>query len=210
MPPKKYHHGDLKNALIQAGIKILSKEGVGGLSLRKVAKKAGVSHSAPYAHFTDKQALIAAISTEGFKQLYSEMDEAVSSYASDPKRQLVEGAWAYLQFAMNNTDTFHIMFSDVLEKEKDYPAFVEISRSTFERVVDIIRACQAAGVLRPAPPEMMALAVWGQLHGIISLVLEGQVSHVVLDRFSTREIMLFALEQIYLDKSKPGPAAKLS
>lgn len=197
---KKYHHGDLKNALIEAGIKILAKEGVGGLSLRKVAKKAGVSHSAPYAHFADKQSLIAAISTEGFKQLYAELDAAVSQYASDPKRQLMEGAWAYVQFAMNNTDTFHIMFSGVLEKEKDYPAFVEISRRNFERVVDVIRACQDAGVLRPAPQEIMALSVWGQLHGIISLVLEGQVSHAVLDRFSIREIVFFAMDQMILGK----------
>ena len=195
MPLKKYHHGDLKNALIQAGVKILSKEGLGGLSLRKVAQRAGVSHSAPYAHFTDKQALIAAISTEGYKQLYSEIDLAVSPYASDPKRQLMEGAWAYVQFAINNPDTFHIMFSRALEKEKDYPAFIEISRKNFERLVEIVLACQAAGILRPAPPEVMALSVWGQLHGISSLILEGQIPHVVLDRFKVQEIVSFAMEQ---------------
>jgi len=200
MTTKKYHHGDLKNALIQAGVKILAKEGVGGLSLRKVAKKAGVSHSAPYAHFPDKQSLIAAISTEGFKQLYTELDAAVSPYANDPRRQLAEGVWAYVQFAMNNTDTFNIMFSDVLEKEKDYPAYVESSRKTFERVVGIVKACQDAGVLRPAPAEIMAVSVWGQLHGIISLVLEGQVSHAVLDRFSVREIVTFAMDQMTLGK----------
>ncbi len=194
MPVKKYHHGDLKNALIKAGVGILSKDGVGGLSLRKVAKKAGVSHSAPYAHFADKQALIAAISTEGFKQLYTELDAAVSPYSSDPRQQLIEGAWAYAQFAINNTDTFNIMFSGVLEKEKDYPAFVEISRKTFERVVEIIKACQGAGVLRPSPPELMAVSVWGQVHGIISLALEGQISHTVLDRFTLRDILLFALD----------------
>ena len=194
MPVKKYHHGDLKNALIKAGVGILSKDGVGGLSLRKVAKKSGVSHSAPYAHFADKQALIAAISTEGFKQLYTELDAAVSPYSSDPRQQLIEGAWAYAQFAINNTDTFNIMFSGVLEKEKDYPAFVEISRKTFERVVEIIKACQGAGVLRPSPPELMAVSVWGQVHGIISLALEGQISHTVLDRFTLRDILLFALD----------------
>ncbi|MCL4528292.1 MAG: TetR/AcrR family transcriptional regulator [Chloroflexi bacterium] len=196
MSLKKYHHGDLKNALIQAGIKILAKEGIGGLSLRKVAQKAGVSHSAPYAHFPDKQSLIAAISTEGFKQLYAELDIAVSPYSNNPRRQLAEGAWAYVQFAINNTDTFNIMFSGVLEKEKDYPAFVEISRKTFERVVDVVRVCQEAGVLRPAPPEMMAISVWGQLHGIVSLMLEGQIPHTVLDRFSVREIVFFALNQL--------------
>jgi len=192
---KNYHHGDLKNALIEAGIKILAKEGVSGLSLRKVAKEAGVSHSAPYAHFTDKQSLIAAISTEGFKQLYAELDAAILAHGGNPREQLLEGAWAYVQFAMKNTGTFKIMFSGVLEKEKDYPAFVEISRKTFEKVTDVVKACQDAGALHAAPPDVMAVAVWGQIHGVISLILEGQVSHVVLDRFSIREIVSVALKQ---------------
>ena len=194
MPSKKYHHGDLKNALIKAGVEILAKEGVGGLSLRKVAAYAGVSHSAPYAHFKDRQSLIAAISTEGFKQLYAELEAAVLGHANDPKQQLIEGAWAYVQFAMRNTDTFKIMFSGVLEKEKEYPSFVEISRKTFDLVVDIVRKCQNAGVLRSGSLELMSVSIWGQVHGIISLALEGQISHTVLDRFSIREIVLFSLE----------------
>jgi len=198
MSSKKYHHGDLKNALISAGVEILAKEGTAGLSLRKVAQRAGVSHSAPYAHFKDRQSLIAAISTEGFKQLYDELDTAVLAQAGDPKGQLAEGAWAYVQFAMNNTDTFKIMFSGVLEKEKDYPSFVEVSRKTFERVVDIVRTCQNAGVLRPAPPELMAVSIWGQMHGIVSLVLEGQIPRALLERSTLREIVLFGIDQIAL------------
>lgn len=198
MPAKSYHHGDLKNALIKAGVELLSKEGVSGLSLRKVAQHVGVSHNAPYSHFPDKQSLIAAISTEGFKQLYEELDTAISLYPDDPKRQIQEGAWAYVQFAMNNTDTFKIMFSGVLEKEKEYPAFVEISSKTFARVVDVVRACQEAGLLRAAPVELVAVAVWGQIHGIISLMLEGQISHTVLDQFELRDIVLFAIDQMLI------------
>jgi AcrR family transcriptional regulator len=196
MRSNSYHHGDLKNAL--AGVEILSEEGVHGLSLRKVAQRAGVSHNAPYSHFPDKQSLIAAISTEGFRQLYDDVDAAVSSYPNDPRRQLQEGAWAYARFAMSNTDTFKIMFSGVLEKEKDYPAFVEISYKTFQRVVDVVRACQEVGILRTVPPELMAVAVWGQVHGIISLILEGQISHTVLDRFDLRSIVSSALDQILI------------
>jgi AcrR family transcriptional regulator len=198
MPSKNYHHGDLKNALIKAGEEILSKEGVRGLSLRKVAQRAGVSHNAPYSHFPDKQSLIAAISTEGFKQLYSALDATISSYLDDPKRQLQEGAWVYVQFAMNNTDTFKIMFSGVLEKEKEYPAFVEISHRTFERVVDVVRTCQEVGLLRSTPAEIMAVAVWGQIHGIVSLILEGQIPHTVLEQFELRDIVLFAIDQIFI------------
>lgn len=203
MPSKKYHHGDLENALIKAGIEILSKEGVGGLSLRKVAKRAGVSHSAPYAHFKDRHALIAAISTEGFKQLYAELDTAIAPYANDPKRQLIEGARAYVQFAMNNADTFKIMFSGVLEKEKEYPSFVEISRKMFERVVEIVQACQNAGVLHASPPDLMAVSIWGQIYGVILLALEGQISHTVLDRFTLREIVLFGIDQKSVGKVSP-------
>lgn len=196
MPSKKYHHGDLKNALIKAGVEILSKEGREGLSLRKVAQRVGVSHSAPYSHFPDKQSLIAAISTEGFNQLYSELDATILAYPKNPKKQLQQGARAYVQFALNNTDTFKIMFSGVLEKEKDYPAFVEISSKTFQRVVDVIRACQEAGLLRSISAEIMAVAVWGQVHGIISLALEGQIPHTVLDAHKLEDVVLFAVEQM--------------
>ena len=198
MPAKKYHHGDLKNALIKAGVEILSKEGIEGLSLRKVAQRAGVSHSAPYSHFPDKQSLIAAISTEGFNQLYAELDVAVLAYPKSPKKQLQQGALAYLQFALNNTDTFKIMFSGVLEKEKEYPAFVEISHKTFQRVVDVVRACQGAGIMRATSPEMMAVAAWGQVHGIVSLALEGQISHTVLDGHAIQDVVSFAVEQMLL------------
>jgi AcrR family transcriptional regulator len=200
MPSKKYHHGDLKNALIRAGADILAKEGLGGISLRKVAKRAGVSHSAPYAHFKDRQSLIAAISTEGFRQLYEQLNAAFYAHADDPEAQLVESAWAYIQFALNNADTFKIMFSGVLEKEKDYPSFVEISGKTFERVVKIVQVCQHAGVLGQAPSELVAVSLWGQVHGIISLVLEGQITHRVLDRFTLRDILLFAISQMSYER----------
>ena len=196
MPSKKYHHGDLKNALIRAGVEILAKEGVSGLSLRKVAQRAGVSHSAPYAHFPDKQSLIAAISTEGFNQLYAELEAAISPYPKHPKKQLLEGVKAYVRFAEENTDTFKIMFSGVLEKEKDYPSFVEISSKTFKLVVGVVQACQNAHILPKGTADLMAVTVWGQIHGIVSLALEGQISHSVLERIKIEDIASFAIDQM--------------
>lgn len=196
MPSKKYHHGDLKNALIKAGVEILAKDGVSGLSLRKVAQRAGVSHSAPYAHFNDKQSLIAAISTEGFTQLYTELEAAISPYSKNPKKQLIEGVKAYVRFAEENTDTFKIMFSGVLEKEKDYPSFVEISSKTFKLVVGVVQTCQNARILPKGSTDLMAVSVWGQVHGILSLALEGQISHTVLDKYDIQSIVIFSVEQM--------------
>jgi AcrR family transcriptional regulator len=199
MPKRKtYHHGDLKNALIKAGVDILAKEGVSGLSLRKVASKAGVSHAAPYSHFADKQALIAAISTEGFRQLYERVNSVVEEFKTRPSRQLVEVAWSYVQFAMDDRDRFKVMFSGILEKEREYPEFVAESQRNFQLVKTIVEANQAAGVLRSGPSDLVALSAWGTIHGFVMLLLEGQISHTVLDQMSLRELVEFQLEQIML------------
>lgn len=197
MPRKKsYHHGDLKNALIEAGADILSKDGVNGLSLRKVAQKAGVSHTAPYAHFADKQALIAAIATDGYRRLYDSLAGVVQRYQADPARQLVEGAWAYVQFALHDPDHFKITLSGVVEKEKDYPAFVEMAQQSFALLVQIVEACQAAKILKRGPTDLMAVSVWSVIHGFVSLVLEDQLSHSVLERYSLREMLIFTLNPL--------------
>jgi AcrR family transcriptional regulator len=198
MTNSKYHHGDLKNALILAGVEILANEGIAALSLRKVARRAGVSHSAPYAHFPDKQALIAAISTEGFRRLYDQLKSAIQPYKTDPQQQIIACARSYRDFATNERDIFKIMFSGILEQEKEYPDFVEVSQATFNLLVEIVSACQAANILRPAPADLMVVSIWGQVHGIVSLVLEKQISHTVLDQHNLDEILLFALNQFTL------------
>jgi AcrR family transcriptional regulator len=203
MAKKNYHHGDLKNALIEAGAEILSKEGVNGLSLRKVAMRAGVSHAAPYAHFRDKQTLIAAISTEGYRMLYERVEAAVQRWYGDPLMQLVEAAWAYVSFAMSAPSHFKVTLSGVVEKEKDYPAYVEMSRESFGLVVQIVTACQAAGILKPGPAEVTAVSVWSLVHGIASLLIEEQISHTILERMSVRKLLIFALNQLTLVELKP-------
>jgi AcrR family transcriptional regulator len=203
MSEKKYHHGDLKNALIEAGAEILSNEGVSGLSLRKVASRAGVSHAAPYAHFTDKQALIAAISTEGYRRLYETLTEVVQKYRDDPLRRFVEVAWAFVEFARNDPDYFKVIFSSVAEKEKDFPAFVEMTRKNFQLLVELVETCQAARVLKPGPADEMAVSIWSLVQGFASLLIEGLISHTLLDRLTVRELLLFVLNQVTLVELTP-------
>ena len=148
MTKQNYHHGDLRNALIQAGAEILFSEGVGALSLRSVARKAGVSHSAPYAHFADKKSLIAAISTYGFHLLSDELQFVIDEYSSNPPMMLVKFALTYCDFALKNPAYFKLMFSGIMENEKgEYPAFVETSQQGFELLLQVVNICQQAGVL---------------------------------------------------------------
>lgn len=194
---KSYHHGDLKNALIRAGVEILAEQGVGGLSLRQVALRAGVSHAAPYAHFADKQSLIAAISTDGFRRLYEKLTETASVNHLDPRRQLLETAAAYLEFAAEDPAHFKIMFSGILEQEKDYPEFVDASKKNYELMVGIVQACQAAGVLPPEPAEQTAVSIWATVHGLAALSIEKQIPRTLLERHSPAEILRGALQRYF-------------
>jgi AcrR family transcriptional regulator len=193
---RSYHHGDLKNALIEAGVQILAAQGVGGLSLRKVAGRAGVSRTAPYAHFADKQALIAAISTEGYRRLYQKMKAVVEKNAGQPARQLVEIGRAYIDYAIKDPDRFKITFSGVIEKEKSYQDLVEISHATFRLLIETTKACQSARILKSGPVEMTAIGVWSIVHGFVCLLLENQIPRSIMKKLNTRETALFLLTRI--------------
>ncbi len=189
MARETYHHGDLKRTLITAGIEILCSSGVAGFSIRKVAQKAGVSHTAPYAHFKDKRALIAAIMTEGYAQLHRRMVTALEGVGSDSKRGLIEAAWAYVDFALSETELFTILFSGILEEEKEFPSYIEMTGKCYSLLSEMVRACQAAGILASEPEEIAATRIWSCLHGFASLVANGQISHVVLDRMKLRDLV---------------------
>jgi AcrR family transcriptional regulator len=198
MVTKKYHHGDLKNALIQAGVEILALDGVAGLSLRKVAQRAGVSHTAPYAHFADKQALIAAISTDGYCILYEQLVQIREKYQTDPLRQLIEAALAYVCFAQTRPAHFRVTFSSVVDREDAYPALVEITGKCLEQLILIMGACQEVGVLRPGPVEATAISVWSAVHGFTCLLIEGQISHPMLKQIPVSQRLSFTMNQFTL------------
>lgn len=193
-----YHHGDLKNALIRAGIQVLAQDGVNGLSLRKVARKAGVSHNAPYAHFADKQALIASIAVDGHARISVLIEQVIGQYPDDPLRQLVHLAWAYMQFGLESPAHYRIIFSGLIENEKRHPAFVQVSQHSLQLLNKIVADCQAAGVVRSddCDVEMVAVSMWGLIHGLVSLVIEGQVPSKLMKRNPPQAMVIAALQQV--------------
>jgi len=198
MPRKNYHHGDLKNALIKAGIEILSKEGVSGLSLRKAARQAGVSHAAPYAHFADKQTLIAAIASDGHSKINERLEAALARYPEDPLRQFVSVAWAYAQFGLESPAHYKITFSGVLQDEHSHPEFVEFSQRNMQVLRIIIEHCREAGILNTSDTdaELQAVSLWGVIHGLVSLMIQGQVPSSLMKKTKPKDLVIAALQQV--------------
>jgi AcrR family transcriptional regulator len=189
MKNSSYHHGDLKQALIESGMKILKEEGYPALTLRSAARAAGVSHSAPYAHFADKQALLAAISTRGFLNLYQQLSETVANYGDNPRDLLIETSWTYLQFAFSEPSCFKLMFSGILEDQHAYPEFVEAVQKTYHLLVDVVKICQIGRVLGPGPADECAMGVWSLVHGFVSLYLEQQVPGRLLEKYPLKKLL---------------------
>ncbi|MBL8120182.1 MAG: TetR/AcrR family transcriptional regulator [Anaerolineae bacterium] len=190
-----YHHGDLKNALIQAGIEILSREGMEALSLRQVARRAGVSHTAPYAHFADKQALIAAIAAAGYQKLYEALI-AAQQPQDDPLARLMGTAHAYLQFALDEPDHFRITFSGVVEAEQDYPDYVEQSKRCFALVVKVVEDCQTGGLFTQADTQLVAVSIWSCIHGFVQLLLAKQLPGSLTAQVSIHDLFNLHLRQV--------------
>jgi len=174
MESKTYHHGNLKEALISAGLEILSEHGLEGLSLRNVAKKIGVSHTAPYNHFPDKQALLAAISTTGHEQLNQILLDTFENSKDTSPEIMIEIACAYLQFALDNPAKFKLMFSGALEEERNHPAFMDISQKNISLFEEIIAFCQGKGQLPEGRVYSLAVKLWSSVHGFTTLMLENQ------------------------------------
>jgi len=199
MARRPYHHGDLIEALIEAGIKILKEEGINALTLRSAARAAGVSHSAPYAHFKDKQALLAAISTRGFHRLFGELIQATHRFETPPRALLIETGWAYIKFAMAEPALFTLMFSGILENEHSYPQFMAAVQLTFRKLVEVVEAGQQASLLRAGPPDETAIAIWSLVHGFVSLYQEHQLPGQVLQRHQLKELFASSLSLIFIN-----------
>lgn len=193
MASKSYHHGNLKQALIAAGLELLSEKGIEGLSLRKVAKKVGVSHTAPYNHFADKQALLAAISTEGHKQLYQILRRTFEDIKHHTDEIFLEIAWTYLQFALADPGRFKLMFSGALEEETDHPEFVEIAYQNIALLEEIIAYCQEIGQFPGQEIELIAIKLWSVVHGFTSLMIEDQFPSEYQQLRNSKELLRAAI-----------------
>lgn len=173
---QSYHHGDLRQALISAALAILKTKDAKSLSLREVARQAGVSHTAPYRHFTDKAALLASVAEEGFVEFGKYLQTAVDHAGGDPLKSLQETGVAYVRYALEHPTHFRVMFSSVLAEDLTGSCHDNtldtVAKGTFQILVDIIKAGQTSGVIRAGDPDFLALGAWATTHGLSMLLLD--------------------------------------
>jgi AcrR family transcriptional regulator len=150
-----YHHGNLRPAVLRAAGKMLEKHGLASLSVREVARRAKVSHNAPYRHFPDRESLLASLAAEGFERL----GEALSKV---PANRMGE---AYVSFALQNPERFRLMFGGRISPEK-YPELKSRAAAAFGEVE------KSFGGLGGDAPRAAA-AAWSLVHGLSHLILDG-------------------------------------
>ena len=172
--PDRYHHGDLRRALIDEAVRTIQRRGVHELTLRGVGQALGVSRSALYRHFADKAALLEAVAAQGFRTLRERLTGAWTS-GGESRAAFDAMAVAYVRFALDQPSHYRVMFGAALDAETCDPDLRVEGAAAFQALVDAIVSQQRAGILRPDEPLQLANYVWSIVHGISMLALDGRL-----------------------------------
>jgi len=172
-PEKSYHHGNLRQALIDAAIPVLRKKGVVGLSLRELATELGVSHGAPYRHFRNKGSLLEAIAVSGFETLTRSCISAAQRYPDDPRRQLFEAGLGYLEYVGRNPEVADLMFGAVSSTSGRGVEWCKAVDDAFNALVSVIANGCSAGLYIQRDARDLALATLATVHGLSMMVAGG-------------------------------------
>jgi AcrR family transcriptional regulator len=172
---QRYHHGDLRAALMAAALELIDRHGVKGFTLKDAARMAGVSVAAPYRHFADKEALIEAIRDEGFAGFDAALG-ASSENAETPEQRLADLGVAYVRFALGHPAHFQVMFSmaggaDAQAAAGPRGREIPTGATGYELLVEAVAALEPEAT--PAAQRDLVLACWSAVHGFALLHLEG-------------------------------------
>jgi AcrR family transcriptional regulator len=173
-PVERYHHGNLRRALLDEALRTIQAKGVNHLTLRTVGARLGVSRSALYRHFADKQALLAAVGSEGFRMLRQAIADAWE-HNGRGRAGFEAMARAYVQFAVTHSSHYRVIFGGFIESSTKDEDFIREARAAFQVLVDALVDQQTAGLIRRDDPVLMAHFVWAVVHGIAMLVIDGQL-----------------------------------
>jgi len=167
-----YHHGNLRQAILDLAETRLSDIRADDLSLRALAREIGVSQTAPYRHFGDKNALLAALATRGYIAMTTRMIRAQQGAGADPREKLRAVGKAYIDYALEHPELFKVMLGPSLQPQDRYPELSNASRQSFILVHEIVREGVEQSLFREDNLEYLTNAAWAGVHGIATLNLD--------------------------------------
>jgi AcrR family transcriptional regulator len=192
---KSYHHGNLREALLEAALDLIGELGPSGLTLRELARRTGVSHNAPYRHFRDRDEVMAAVAAQGFRELTKAMLSAAEKESSAIDR-LKRAGLAYVSFGLRRPEHFTAMFDAPTRVETDYPDSAKASEDAFGTLVTLVKAGQHERQLPAGDAHRLAMLAWSMVHGIAKLATTGRLPYR-----SSAQILQFA--EFVIDHSLP-------
>jgi AcrR family transcriptional regulator len=190
-PRGRYHHGNLRRALIDEALATIRADGVGELTLREIGARLGVSRTALYRHFADKRALLTAVATEGFRTLRQQLVSAWENGGRGHQAFQAMGV-AYVSFAVANPSHYRVMFGGFVDPQPRDPELAAEGAGAFQALVDALTSLQADRLVRGDDIQLMARFVWAVVHGVAMLAIDGQLPEA--DAIET--LMRYALEHL--------------
>lgn len=171
-----YHHGDLRRALIETALTMVTEEGAWNFTLREVARRARVSHAAPYNHFADKSALLAEVATLGFQALRRQMETAARRHSRSSRQVLLGIATAYIRFGVEHPAHYRLMFGPDLADRGRHPMLEEASDAAFAVLTSALERGQTANEVRRGTVPDQAVAAWSLVHGLTTLLIDRRLT----------------------------------
>ena len=179
IPRPNYHHGDLRKALLKAAKELIAEAGIENLSLRKLAERAGVSRTAPYHHFSDKNDLLCAIASEGFRRRHQSAKATFENPHLTQEQKFEDFICGYVRFAADNPEEYELMFGRSIWKQANSTQELrDVAYPCFQHQLEMIRSWQDAGLLASDTVAgdsalRTSQVIWGAVHGIAKLLIDG-------------------------------------
>jgi AcrR family transcriptional regulator len=196
--PRPTSKDDVRAGILQASLALMNEGGLGALSMREVARRAGVSHQAPYHYFQDREAILAELAGEGFDQLYDYMVSAIGLARDKAGKNRAMGE-AYIRFALNHPEVFKLMFRCEMCDLANYPDAKAKADRCFDVVVQTLGA-SGSSADKTNPDLAPVIAAWSMAHGLATLMLEGKLAQTFGETTDQREAAANRVIALFSDR----------